>query len=91
MATFTITITTNVNKDKGIARALAIANDARARQSPPASPLTTDQFVQMVCDDLFQTYARDYKVDLRQRVSDAVDTATAAKVTQVAQILGVTE
>ena len=91
MANFTVTISTTQARDKGIARELARVNDVRARQVPPAKTLTTAELIQLIVDDRVDDLARDYKQDLRQRVSDAVDTATAANVTRVAQILGVTE
>ena len=91
MPTYSVSITTTAQQDKGIARALALVNAKRAQQNPPASALTDAQFVRLICNDRIDDFLREYRDDFRQRVSAAVDAASPSQTAQVAQILGVTE
>ena len=91
MATYTLTVTTGAKEEQGLDYILAPINAARAAQTPPLPALTKQQELQAIIDSVVTDYKRQYKADLKQRVADALDAATAAKVTQVATVLGVTE
>lgn len=91
MPTYTLTVTTGANEEKGLDLVLARENAARAAQTPPKTAITKQQYLQNLVDGCVSDYKRQYKQDLRERTGAALDTANAAKVSQVAALLGVTE
>jgi len=91
MASYTITVTTGPNEEKGLDLILSRVNASRAAQTPPLPPLTKAEELTNILESVITDYKRQYKQDLRERTGAALDAANAAKVTQVAALLGVTE
>lgn len=91
MATYNLTVTTNAAEEKGLDHILLRVNTARAEERPPKNAITKAQLLQGAINETVTDWKQQYKSDFRQRVGTALDTATAAKVTEVAGSLGVTE
>lgn len=91
MAEYTVVITTNAAKERGLDKALFDANTARLAEIPPKPKWNKQQFLDNMVDNLLQRYAKQAKDDLRTRVSAALETAAGSTVTQTAVLLGVDE
>jgi len=91
MARYTVVVNTGVNEEKGLNLIMGRVNASRAAQTPPLPPLTTQEELTNIMESVITDYKRQYKQDLRERTGAALDAANAAKVTEVAALLGVTE
>lgn len=91
MATYNLTVTTNAADEKGLDFILLRVNTARAEETPPKSAINKTQLLQGAIDGTVTDWKQQYKADLRQRVGVALEAANAAKVTEVAGLLGVPE
>lgn len=90
MATYTLAqVTFSAAQEAGLDRKLALRNQSRAQQNPPLGPQTKQQYLDSLAQAWPQQFVTEFRIDLKDRCADAIQTASVATLTTVTNALGV--